>query len=175
MSFPIKIWGKSAQRFLSYDRKNKQTNRDYNFIYRVSHETWQLVNGFECLLPYIILDIINFFQFISLTNAFTQIYLTLKSIFYKMTTMLYFLLFSSVSKNLTNYGRRHLKLFTNCHVSWDTLYIIFTDRREPINMRIMTSDKRSSLVIHSTRITKPYFLKSELISCFACSFYLNSV
>ena len=24
--------------------------------------------------------------------------------------------------NLTNYGRRHLKLFTNCHVSCDTLY-----------------------------------------------------
>ena len=40
-----------------------------------------------------------------------------------MTAMLYFLLFSFVSKNLTNYGRRHLKLFTNCHVSWDTLYI----------------------------------------------------
>ena len=38
--------------------------------------------------------------------------------------MLYVLLFSFVSKNLTNYGRRHLKLFTNCHVSWDTLYHI---------------------------------------------------
>ena len=88
----------------------------------VSHETWQLVNGFECLLPYIILDIIDFFQFISLTNSFTQISFTLKSIFYKMTAMLYFLLFSFVSKNLTNYGRRHLNLFTNCHVSWDTLY-----------------------------------------------------
>ena len=37
--------------------------------------------------------------------------------------MLYFLLFSFVSKNLTNYGRRHLKLFTNCHVSWKTLYV----------------------------------------------------
>ena len=24
----------------------------------------------------------------------------------------------------TVYGRRHLKLFTNCHVSWDTLYLI---------------------------------------------------
>ena len=23
----------------------------------------------------------------------------------------------------TVYGRRHLKLFTNCHVSWDTLYL----------------------------------------------------
>ena len=38
---PIKIWGKSVQGFLSYDRTNKQTdwqtdrltNRDYNFIY----------------------------------------------------------------------------------------------------------------------------------------------
>ena len=93
------------------------------WTYRVSHETWQLVNSFECLLPYIILDIKDFFQFISLTNSFTQIYFTLKSIFYKMTAMLYFLLFSFVSKNLTNYGRRHLKLFTNCHVSWDTLYV----------------------------------------------------
>ena len=35
-SSPIKIWGKSVQWFLSYDRTNKhtdrQTNRDYNFI-----------------------------------------------------------------------------------------------------------------------------------------------
>ena len=23
---------------------------------------------------------------------------------------------------LKNYGRRHFKIFTNCHVSWDTLY-----------------------------------------------------
>ena len=29
LSSPIKIWGKSIQGFLSYDR----TNRDYNFIY----------------------------------------------------------------------------------------------------------------------------------------------
>ena len=64
----------------------------------------------------------TFFQFISLTNSCTQIYFPLKLIFYKMTAMLYFFLFSFVSKNLTNYGRRHLKLF-NCHVSWDTLYI----------------------------------------------------
>ena len=97
------------------------------FIYRVSHGTWQLVNGFECLLPCNILDIKDFFQVISLTNSFTQIYFTLKSIFYKMTVMLYFLLFSFVSKNLTNYGRRHLKLFTNCHVSWDTLYICYIE------------------------------------------------
>ena len=34
--------------------------------YRVSHETGQLVNSFECLLPYIILDIKDFLQVISL-------------------------------------------------------------------------------------------------------------
>ena len=33
-----------------------------------------------------------------------------------------FLLLSLVLNNLTNNGRRHSKLFTNCRVSWDTLY-----------------------------------------------------
>jgi len=28
-----------------------------------------------------------------------------------------------VSNNLTNHGRRHSKLFTNCHGPWDTLYV----------------------------------------------------
>ena len=74
-------------------KSNKMIN------YRVSHETWQLVNGIECLLPYIIVDIKDFIQFISLTNSFTQIYFTLKSIFYKMTAMLYFFLFSFISQN----------------------------------------------------------------------------
>ena len=36
------------------------------------------------------------------------------------------LLVTLVSNNLSNYGRRHLELFTNCHVSWDTLYQIPT-------------------------------------------------
>ena len=36
-----------------------------------------------------------------------------------------FSLFSLISNNLTNYGRRHFKLFTNWHVSWDTLYMLF--------------------------------------------------
>ena len=35
-----------------------------------------------------------------------------------MTPIKYLLLFSLVLNNLTNYGRRHFKLFTNCHVSW---------------------------------------------------------
>ena len=32
--------------------------------YRVSHETWQLVNSFECLLPHTVLDIKDFLQLI---------------------------------------------------------------------------------------------------------------
>ena len=32
-SSPIKIWGKSVEGFLSYDRTNKHTNRYYNFIF----------------------------------------------------------------------------------------------------------------------------------------------
>ena len=35
------------------------------------------------------------------------------------------LLVSLVSNNLSNYKRRHFKLFTTCHVSWDTLYLNF--------------------------------------------------
>ena len=36
-----------------------------------------------------------------------------------------FVLLSLVSNNLPNRGRGHSKLFTNCHVSWDTLYRSF--------------------------------------------------
>ena len=53
-------------------------------IYRVSHETWQLVNSFECLLPYTVLDVKDSLQFYSLKKSFTQIYFTLK---YNMTAM----------------------------------------------------------------------------------------
>ena len=38
--------------------------------YRVSHETWQLVNSFECRLPYTVLDY----------KIFAQTYFTLKLI-----------------------------------------------------------------------------------------------
>ena len=51
--------------------------------YRVSHETWQLVNSFECLLPYSVLIYKDFLQFISLQKSFTQIYFTLKQFYFK--------------------------------------------------------------------------------------------
>ena len=43
-----------------------------------------------------------------------------------MSAIKYFLLFSLVSNNLTNYGRRHFKLFTNCHVSWEQKIFSYT-------------------------------------------------
>jgi len=39
-----------------------------------------------------------------------------------MDAIKYLLLFFLETNNLTYYERRHFKLFTNCHVSWDTLY-----------------------------------------------------
>ena len=34
--------------------------------------------------------------------------------------------FSLVSNDFTNYGRRHFKLFPNCHVSWDVLWVRYS-------------------------------------------------
>ena len=42
-----------------------------------------------------------------------------------MGAIKYLLFFSLATNNLTYYGRRHFKLFTNRHVSWDTLYLPF--------------------------------------------------
>ena len=39
-------------------------------IYRVSYETWQFVNSFECLLPYLILK--TFCRLFRLKKSFTQ-------------------------------------------------------------------------------------------------------
>ena len=41
-----------------------------------------------------------------------------------MDAIKYLSLFSLVTNNLTYYGRRHFKLLTNCHVSWNILYIL---------------------------------------------------
>jgi hypothetical protein len=51
-----------------------------NFRYRVSHETWQLVNSYESRLPYTLLDIKGFLQFIKLKISFSEIYFTFKPI-----------------------------------------------------------------------------------------------
>ena len=89
---------------------------------RVSDETWQLVNSLECLLP----------LFIKLFNTkdnnkniiydwyYSKINFKVKCIWAKD-----FLTELNCKQPLTSktlYKRRHSKLFTNCHVSWDTLY-----------------------------------------------------
>ena len=50
------------------------------FNYRVSHETWQLMNSFKCLLPMLYQMLRLCLQFISFKKKFIQIYFTLKSI-----------------------------------------------------------------------------------------------
>jgi len=64
----------TLKKVFNYRKKGKPTVR-----YRVSHKTWQLVNSFECRLPYTVLHIKDFLHFTSLKNSFTQICFTLKS------------------------------------------------------------------------------------------------
>ena len=45
---PIKIWGKSVQGFLSYDRTTKQTKKDNNFIYIEIRDVLQGMYIKEC-------------------------------------------------------------------------------------------------------------------------------
>ena len=58
--------------------------------------------------------------------------------------MLKILLFSLVTNNLTYSGRRHFKLFTNCHVSWDTLYVQNNNRY--VNYRCYSLIKYDGLI-----------------------------
>ena len=51
-----------------------------------------------------------------------------------------------IKKLTTDYGRRHFKLLTNCHVSWDTIYVssvkililieIYEDNRRYTTMKV---------------------------------------
>ena len=69
-------------------------------------------------------------QFILLKKKCIQINSILKSILIKYDCLVIFFIIFLLLNNSTNYGRRHFKLFTNCHVSWDTLYV-------PHNARIL--------------------------------------
>ena len=88
----------------------------------VFHETWQFVNSFECLLPYTALDIIDHCSWFSLKNLLLKYILLWIQFYYDMAGIQIFYIILLGSNNLTHYGRRHFKLFTNCHISWDTLY-----------------------------------------------------
>ena len=70
------------------------------------------MNSFECRLPYIILDIKDFLQFILLTNSFTQIYFTLKSVFLLNDCHVVFLTFIFYIRQHNNLWK---KTFKNIH------------------------------------------------------------
>ena len=92
--------------------------------YRVSRaETWLMVNSFECFLSCTVLDIKNLFQLILLHKYFTQTCFTLKSILLWYDCIYYSLCLQTTWQIMEE---RHLKLFTICHVSWDTLYFCLT-------------------------------------------------
>ena len=65
---------------------------------------------------------IRYQRLFAVNKSFAQIHFTLKLILLKCDSYIIFLLLSLVLNNSPHYGRRHTKLFTNCHVSWDTLY-----------------------------------------------------
>ena len=89
--------------------------------YRVSHETWQLVNSikvfFKILLSYLIPKRINYKKYqLTIEKIYFKVkYIWVKDFFNELNCEK-----SLISK--TVYERRHSKLFTNCHVSWNTLY-----------------------------------------------------
>ena len=71
-----------------------------------------------------------------------------------------FLFLSLVLNNFTNCGREHSKLFTNCHVSWDTLQVIFLN----IFNFIYLSHLKSEMKISNTELwchRYPILFKTE--------------
>ncbi len=86
----------------------------------VSHKTWQLLNSFECRFTFTVLWYLRLFAVYYIKKLVHKWILHWNQFYFYMTPIWYFFL---VSIKLTNYGRRHFNLFTNCHVSWDTLYV----------------------------------------------------
>ena len=75
----------------------------------MSHETRQLVNSFECLLSYAVLDIKdNFCSLFSLKKTLLKYILLRNQLYFNMDNIKYLLLFCLATNNLTYYGRRHL-------------------------------------------------------------------
>ena len=82
---------------------------------------WLVLNVVFYILFYILKTCCGLFCF---KNLFLKYILLWNQFYRKMTPIQYVLSFSLVSNNFRNYGRIHFKPFTNCHVSWDTLYVL---------------------------------------------------
>ena len=63
-------------------------------------------------------------------------------------------------KQLKNYGRRHFKIFTNCHVSWDTLYY-------PIQYDVGHPVCILSAIVYKKVITDAYIFTVFTVHCTA--------
>ena len=88
-------------------------------------KTSELVNSFECLVPYTVLIYKDILQFILLKKSFTQIYFHLKSILQLYDChILFFVILFGIKQLNKLWKKTFLILFTNCHVSWDTLYYL---------------------------------------------------
>ena len=97
---------------------------DFVSTYRVSHETWYLVNSFECLLPYTVLYINDFFQFISLKNHLHKCTLIWNQFCNYKTAILYLFIIFLVSNN---FWKKKFKTFhqLSCFVGHPVVLKIF--------------------------------------------------
>ena len=93
----------------------------WNFVWNLfytgcptKHDSWWIVmNVFFHILHEMLKTFCSLFV---KKNLLLERYFLWNQFFYNITAIKYFLLFSLVSNNLTHYGSRHFKLFTNCHV-----------------------------------------------------------
>ena len=63
--------------------------------------------------------IVFFHTLYKILKTFCSLF-SLKNFYYNMDAIKYLLSFSLATNNLTYYGRRHFKLFTNCHAFVNT-------------------------------------------------------
>ena len=89
----------------------------------MSHETWQLVKSFECLLSYAVLNIKDFAAYLVFKKLLKYILLR-NQFYYNMNAIKYLLLFSLSTNNLIWYGRNHFELFQqlSCFVGHPVAY-----------------------------------------------------
>ena len=103
--------------------------QDFSMSYMecpTKHDSSELMNSLECRLPNTGLDLKTFCSLVRQKNLLFPYILICDRFYYNTTAILCLLLLSLhflASNNLKNYGRRYFKIFTNCHVSWDTLLL----------------------------------------------------
>ena len=119
------LCSRALQNLLMEDDKPRRTFQTLPHVQRkgcrgcpTKHDSlWIVFNVFFHIMYYILLTFCSLFSF---KNLLLKYILLWNQFYYNMADIENFIFFSWGSNNLTNYGRRHFKVFTNCHVSWDT-------------------------------------------------------